>query len=88
MASESALITAIERKVVTPSVWTIGVTDDLGRRRKKHGNPILWYHWDADTEQDARAVEAYFVEKGLKGDTGGGGGADYVYIFLKSLAMG
>lgn len=27
-------------------------------------------------------VEAYFVNKGMKGDVGGGGSADYVYIFL------
>jgi len=81
VASESTIKSAIEAKVTTYSAWTIGVTDDPARRRREHGNPSDWYQWDADSEQVARNVEAYFVEKGMKGDTGGGGGADYVYIF-------
>lgn len=81
MASESAIKSAIEAKVTNYSAWTIGVTDDPDRRKREHGNPSVWYQWDADFEQVARNVEAYFVEKGMKGDTGGGGGADYVYIF-------
>lgn len=81
MASESAIKSAIEARVISYSLWTIGVTDDPDRRKREHGNPSAWYQWDADSEQVARNVEAYFVEKGMKGDTGGGGGADYVYIF-------
>jgi len=81
VASESAIKSAIEAKVNVYSAWTIGVTDDPERRKREHGNPSVWYQWDADSEQVARNVEAYFVEKGMKGDTGGVGGADYVYIF-------
>lgn len=82
MASESAIKAAIEKIVSKYSIWTIGVTDNPDRRRGEHGNPSAWYHWDADTEQAARNVEAYFVGKGMKGDVGGGGRADYVYIFI------
>ncbi len=82
MASESAIKAAIEKSVTDYSVWTIGVTDDLDRRKKDHGNPYVWHHWDADSEQVARNVEAYFLEKGMKGAKGGGGGANYVYIFI------
>ncbi len=82
MASESVIKAAIEAKVSTYSVWTIGVTDDPNRRRGEHGNPKTWFHWDADTETAARNVEAYFIAKGMKGATGGGGKADYVYIFI------
>jgi len=71
MASESAIKAAIEAKVTHYSAWTIGVTDDPARRRREHDNPKVWYDWDADTEQVARNVEAYFVGKGMKGDTGG-----------------
>ena len=81
MASETTIKAKIEAKVGTYSIWTIGVTDDPDRRRTEHGNPSMWQQWDADTEQMARNVEAYFIEKGTKGDTGGGGSADYVYIF-------
>ena len=82
MASESVIKAAIEGKVTNYSVWTIGVTDDQTRRRSEHDNPSTWFQWDADTEQVARNVESYFVDKGMKGDTGGRGSADYVYIFL------
>jgi len=81
MASESAIKAAIEAKVSVYSAWTIGVTDDPDRRRGEHGNPSIWYQWDADSEQVARNVESYFLDKGMKGGGGGGGGADYVYIF-------
>lgn len=81
MAPESAIKAAIEKIVSTYSLWTIGVTDDPTSRRNEHGNPASWHQWDADTETIARNVEAYFLDKGMKGGAGGGGGADYVYIF-------
>ena len=82
MASEPTIKDAIERIVNNYSVWTVGVTDDPATRRTQHGNPSTWYHWDADTQQIARNVEAYFIAKGMKGGIGGSGSADYVYIFL------
>ena len=82
MASESAIKSAIEGIVGGKySLWTIGVTDDPVRRRSEHGNPNNWHQWNADTETDARNVERYFLDKGMKGGTGGIGRADYVYIF-------
>ncbi len=81
MASESVIKAAIEKIVSKYSLWTIGVTDNPTRRRGEHDNPSAWRHWNADTEQAARNVEAYFIAKGMKGATGGGGKADYVYIF-------
>ena len=82
MASESVIKAAIEEKVTHYSAWTIGVTDDLIRRRNEHNNPSTWFQWDADTEQADRNVETYFLDKGMKGAPGGGGRADYVYIFI------
>ncbi len=82
MASEGEIKQEIERIVNGKySLWTIGVTDDPSRRRQEHGNPKYWHQWDADTEQQARNVESYFLNKGMKGGTGGMGKADYVYIF-------
>ena len=82
MASESKIIADIDGIVGSYPAWTIGVTDDPAHRRIEHGNPVTWYQWDADSEQIARNVEAYFLRKGMKGGSGGGGRADYVYIFL------
>lgn len=82
MVSESAIKSAIEGIVGGGySAWTIGVTDNLARRKSEHDNPKCWRQWDADTETAARNVEKYFLDKGMKGSGGGGGGADYVYIF-------
>lgn len=82
MATESAIKAAITNIVGSYPSWTIGVTDSPTRRRGEHGNPSRWHHWDADTEQAARNVEAFFIAKGMQGDTGGRGSADYVYIFI------
>lgn len=64
--------------------WTVGVTDSPARRRNEYasgGNDVKWWHdWNADTEQDARTVERHFLNKGMRGGSGGQGRADYVYI--------
>jgi hypothetical protein len=82
MASETSIKAAIERVLgVNYTIWTIGVTDDTVRRRREHSNPSTWLDWNADTETAARNVEAYFIAKRMKGGPGGGGRANYVYIF-------
>lgn len=81
MASEEVIKAAIERIVSSYSAWTIGITEDPERRRGEHGNPSAWHQWQADTEGIARRVEKYFLDKGMKGDTGGGVSPDWVYIF-------
>lgn len=81
MASEAGIKAAIEALVSTYARWTIGVTDNLARRKGEHGNPVPWHAWNADTEQAARNVESHFIAKGMKGGPGGPGRADYVYIF-------
>jgi hypothetical protein len=82
VATEAALIAEIKRLVSYYRVWTIGVTDDPEHRMREHDNPKSWRYWDADTERIARNVEAYFLNEGMSGDTGGRGRADYVYIFI------
>jgi hypothetical protein len=37
--------------------------------------------WQADTEAIVRNVEKYFLDKGMKGDTGGGEHSTYIYSF-------
>lgn len=83
-----AIINAIDALVVTPilyKTWTIGVTDDLDRRRAEHKRDgkktSRWRYWNADTERDARAVERHFLARGMQGGSGGAGQADYVYVF-------
>jgi len=78
---ESEIKNAIEQIVSTYSSWTIGITDDPDRRKVEHSNPTCWRQWIADTETIARNVEKHFLDKGMKGATGGGESPNYVYIF-------
>ena len=67
------------------SSWVVGVTDSPDRRRDEHCRKgrltWRWRYWDAETEDDARAVELYFLGKGMQGGPGGSGSANYVYVF-------
>jgi hypothetical protein len=87
---ESEIVAAIESKVSSIpgssyQEWYIGITNDPKRRRKEHEDEgkvtRYWNVWDAETEETAGKVEAYFIDKGMKGGTGGGDGSKYVYIF-------
>jgi len=63
------------------SAWTIGVTDEPIQRKQERGNPTYWHYWDATTEEAAKRIESYFVEKGCKSTSGGEARGNYVYIF-------
>ena len=80
---ESEIKTDIERVRgnTNYSSWTIGITDNPTERKSQHGNTTHWHQWRADTEAIARNVEKHFLDKGMKGATGGGDSTNYVYIF-------
>ncbi|MCH7647094.1 MAG: hypothetical protein IIA83_00595 [Thaumarchaeota archaeon] len=87
---KSQIISEIERRVSTAkkedySMWVVGVTDTPKNRKDQHdsdGKKIKhWMDWSTDSEKDGRDIEEYLLDKGMKGDTGGGGSASYVYIF-------
>ena len=64
--------------------WTIGITNDLDRRKGEHANTKnveYWRGWPADTENIARVVEKHFLDRGMKGGGGGGTSPNSVYIF-------
>ena len=43
MASEAGIKAAIEGIVNSYPIWTIGVTDDLARRRREHGERLAYF---------------------------------------------
>lgn len=67
------------------SYWIIGITDDPERRKGEQEadgkNVKYWHSWKADSELIARNVEQRFLDKGMKGGTGGGLHHIYVYIY-------
>ncbi len=81
MLSESQIISEIGSIVAHYPSWRIGITDDLDRRKREHGNPVRWHQWNAVTETSARNIERHFLGKGMQGAPGGGLSPNYVYIF-------
>ncbi|MFA4983175.1 MAG: hypothetical protein WC588_03080 [Candidatus Micrarchaeia archaeon] len=86
------IIRAIDARVMTAekkdyAIWTVGITNDPKVRKPQHGTEEdvrYWQDWHADSEGDARAIEKYFLAKGMKGGAGGGNPddkPDWVYIF-------
>ncbi len=67
------------------SDWRIGIADDPLDRRKRHQDEgrdtRLWKQWEAESEADARSVEAYFVDKGMKSGVDRDTKGSSVYIF-------
>ena len=83
MASKTAIEEEIEKLVGTYSLWEIGITNDPSLREVETGAPMGWRHFEADTERNAKEIEAHFVDKGMHGDSGLRiSGAKYVYIFM------
>ena len=85
---ETQLKDTIERKKGRSSYssWTIGITNDPSRRKKEHENEgdnvAYWAHWRADTLRVARNIESYFIDKGMKGGSGGPVETPlYVYVY-------
>jgi hypothetical protein len=66
-------------------IWIIGVTDTPETRKSHHEsdgkNIKYWSQWETDSEKVGRDVEKHFVDLGMDGDAGGGGQAEYVYVF-------
>lgn len=86
MSTQAEIIAAIEQRVAMRySIWTVGITADPKQRKSQHEsdgkNTKQWMHWKADSEIIARNTEKYFLDKGMKGDVGGGIYTTFVYIF-------
>jgi hypothetical protein len=81
--NESEIKNEIQRTLrdIPYSIWTIGVTDDPDCRGAEHQSPRFWHQWRADSEASARAVEKFFLNKGMRGTASVGEHPTYVYIF-------
>lgn len=63
------------------SKWRIGRANSASDAKEQHGKPDSWRDWDADTADEAIETVEYFVDKGMRKEGVGFGGADFVYIF-------
>ena len=86
-----AIISAIIKIVSSSnySSWRIGLTHDLAERKRIWGEVekqdiTRWTDWEADSLSYAQDIETSFINKGMKGGTGGDLSpykTTYVYIF-------
>lgn len=91
MARKADIIAAIQKKVSTTqyNIWRIGLTHDLDERKTywrdtEKETVTYWSNWTADSLSDAQDIEAHFIDKGMKGGTGGDLSSRktvYVYVF-------
>ncbi|MEJ0071347.1 MAG: hypothetical protein WDO24_24315 [Pseudomonadota bacterium] len=89
MATANAIAQAIENKRGTSaySVWRIGITDNWSKRKQEwsdQGEDVSHFSaWEADSSSVSKTVEAHFINKGMKGGTGGTitAATKYVYVF-------
>lgn len=88
--NKSDIISEIEGRVnrskqADYTLSTIGISDKPKTRKDKHeddGKDVkYWKDWSTNSEKDGREIEEYFLDKGMKGDRGDDGLANYVYIF-------
>ncbi|MGD8300748.1 MAG: hypothetical protein PVG77_08610 [Nitrosopumilaceae archaeon] len=64
------------------SKWQIGRANNPSDAKEQHGNPDDWHDWSADNADDAIETVEYFLDKGMRKEGTGYGGADFVYIFF------
>lgn len=90
MATKTSIITAIQSKVAFQyGLWKIGLTHDRAERKRywkdtENLRVDYWSDWTADSLSDAQDIESHFINKGVKGGTGGDLSASktvYVYVF-------
>jgi hypothetical protein len=64
------------------SKWRIGRANSNSDAKEQHGDPNDWRDWDADSADEAIETVEYFVDKGMRKEGVGYGGASFVYIFF------
>ncbi|RMD94219.1 MAG: hypothetical protein D6813_02660 [Calditrichaeota bacterium] len=82
MASEEIIKTQIEQLVGGEySKWTIGITEDPLDSKARHGNPLTWCHWKAESSETAHKIKKYFLQKGMQSGGKETNSAIFVYVF-------
>jgi hypothetical protein len=90
VATKTSIVTAIESKIGSHyGLWRIGLTHDLAERKRywkdtENLSVDYWSDWTADSVSDAQDTESHFINKGMKGGTGGDLSTSktvYVYVF-------
>lgn len=83
----SGIVSAINSHVGTNySAWRIGITENWETRKKEWidagENVSYWHCWKADSSTDAKDIESHFINKGMKGGTGGQLSYKTVFVYI------
>lgn len=73
----------IEKTIASGSYgsWTIGLTDSTAIARARHQNPECWHSWEANSPQEAKSVQNFFISKRMRTGHNSGSTPTYIYIY-------
>ena len=73
----------IEKTIASGSFgsWTIGLTDRTAIARALLHNPECWHSWQAESAQEAKNVQSFFVSKRMRNGNSSGTAPTYIYIY-------
>ena len=61
--------------------WTIGITDYTAFARAQLQNPECWHSWQADSPEEAKSLQSFFISKKMRTGSTSGRAPTYVYIY-------
>lgn len=86
MTARNTIVNEISAKAGTNyGAWQIGITGDHAKRKTEWDqikDVSYWTCWKADSSADAKAIEAYFIGRGMKGGTGGDIDRNTVFVYI------
>jgi hypothetical protein len=89
MSSVRVIVAAILSKIgqTECGIWRIGLTHDWAKRRSELANEgqsvAYWSCWETDSLFDAQGLESHFINRGMKGVTGGNlDSSKTVYLYV------
>jgi len=84
------LVAAVMLSFVEHPKWRVGLTQNLAERHSAWDQPKSFKCWQADSLEDAQALEASLIAAGMKGGTGGNmepGKPTWIYVFIEDETL-
>lgn len=61
--------------------WTFGIPDNTAFARARLQNQECWHSWQADSPEEAKSVQNFFISKQMKKGSSSGSAPTQVYIY-------
>ena len=61
--------------------WTFGIPDNTAFARARLQNQGCWHSWQADSSEEAKSVQNFFISKQMRKGSSSGSAPTQVYIY-------